>query len=79
MARSNTCKCGFVAESEDDCLDYCHECPYVHCDDPDCRALKVIPCSYPENDNNERLVKELRRALEPWERHNSYGGCSHAC
>ncbi len=46
---------------------YGHDCPYVGCDDPTCRAL--------ENPPDE--IESLRVALEHWRSHSLHHGCSH--
>lgn len=56
-------KCGDPAGSES----FDHDCPFVACDDPSCRALKDPPDD----------VKALRAAYEHWRTHSRYHGCSH--
>lgn len=44
------------------------DCPYLECDDPDCRALR-----------HPMTVEDYRIALVHWRDHTLGGGCSHGC
>lgn len=47
--------------------DHMDDCPYEHCDDPTCLALKE-----PLTDD------ECRTALNHWKTHAYLGGCAHS-
>jgi hypothetical protein len=49
-------------------FDHDGPCPYVSCDDDDCRAL-----------DDPQTLEEWRAAAEHWREHSLYHGCSHGC
>lgn len=53
------------------------DCPYVECDDKNCRALKDPRAFLVMPDDYETYIERLCYALEHWKSHSNSHGCSH--